>query len=112
MALQYSPIRINITLRPLQQLFWKAPPNPYPTDGSWKPACTIQVDCTKQIQNMMLWGDYVYLDTEERRMFVSTSHEYVIEQVQYTPQYSITPAQNTATISVEFITLSNSLRRL
>jgi len=102
LALQYSPIRINITLRPVQQLFWEPPPNPYPTDGSWKPACTIQVDCTKQIQNMMLWGDYVYLDTEERRMFVSTSHEYVIEQVQYTPPYSITPAQNTATVSVEF----------
>jgi hypothetical protein len=51
---------------------------------------------------MMLWGDYVYLDVEERRRFVSNSHEYVIEQVQYTPPYSITAAQNTATISVEF----------
>jgi hypothetical protein len=51
---------------------------------------------------MMLWGDYVYLDVEERRMFVSTSHEYIIEQVQYTPPYSITAQQTTATISVEF----------
>jgi hypothetical protein len=32
--------------------------------------------------NMMLWGDYVYFDVEERRLFVSTTHEYVIEQVQ------------------------------
>ncbi len=101
-ALQYSPIRINITLRPLQQLFWKEPPNPYPSDGSWKPACSIQVNCTSQIVNMMLWGEYVYLDTEERRKFVSTSHEYLIEQVQYTPPYSLTTAQNTATISVDF----------
>jgi hypothetical protein len=51
---------------------------------------------------MMLWGEYVYLDVEERRQFVSTSHEYIIEQVQYTPPYSITSQQNTATIDVEF----------
>jgi hypothetical protein len=101
-ALQYSPIRINITLRPLQQLFWVPPPVPPPQDTSWMPACSVQVDCTTPIVNMMLWGDYVYLDVEERRLFVNSSHEYVIEQVQYTPPYSLTPYQNTASISVEF----------
>ena len=101
-ALQYSPIRINITLRPLQQLFWVPPPVPPPQDNSWNPACSQQVDCSTPIVNMMLWGEYVYLDVEERRTFVSTTHEYVIEQVQYTPPYSLTAGQNTATISVEF----------
>jgi Major capsid protein N-terminus/Large eukaryotic DNA virus major capsid protein len=101
-ALQYSPIRINITLRPLQQLFWVPPPPPPATQEDWKPACTVQVDCTSQIVNMMLWGEYVYLDVEERRMFVSASHEYIIEQVQWTPPYSITGQQTTATISVDF----------
>ena len=101
-ALQYSPIRINITLTPLQQLFWQPPPQPPITQELWKPACQTSVDCTSQIVNMMLWGDYVYLDVEERRTFVSASHEYIIEQVQYTPPYSITPQQTTATISVEF----------
>jgi len=101
LALQYHPVRINITLRPLQQLFWIPPPL---TDDqeNWKPACQNNVDCTAQIVNMMLWGEYVYLDVEERRMFVSTSHEYLIEQVQHTPPYSLTSQQNTATISVEF----------
>ena len=98
-ALQYSPIRINITLRPLQQLFWVPPP---PIQVDWIPACSTSVDCTSQIVNMMLWGDYVYLDVEERRTFVSASHEYIIEQVQYTPPYAITAQQTTATISVEF----------
>jgi hypothetical protein len=98
-ALQYSQIRINITLRPLQQLFWVPPPI---NQVDWVPACSTSVDCTSQIVNMMLWGDYVYLDVEERRMFVSASHEYIIEQVQYTPPYSITAQQTTATISVEF----------
>ena len=98
-ALQYSPIRINITLRPLQQLFWIPPPN---DQANWMPSCSTRVDCTSQIVNMMLWGDYVFLDVEERRIFVSASHEYIIEQVQYTPPYSLTAQQNTATISIEF----------
>jgi hypothetical protein len=102
LALQYHPVRINITLRPLQQLFWIAPPPPPFEQTDWKPACQVSVDCTSQIVNMMLWGDYVYLDVEERRMFVSNSHEYLIEQVQYTPPYPLTANQTTATISVEF----------
>jgi hypothetical protein len=101
LALQYHPVRINITLRPLQQLFWLPPP-PGITQENWKPACNMNVDCTTQIVNMMLWGEYVYLDVEERRMFVSTSHEYLIEQVQYTPPYALTAQQTTATVSVEF----------
>jgi hypothetical protein len=101
-ALQYSPIRINITLTPLQQLFWLPPPPPPTTQELWKPACQTSVDATAQIVNMMLWGEYVYLDVEERRKFVSASHEYIIEQVQYTPPHAITPQQTTATISIEF----------
>jgi hypothetical protein len=31
-----------------------------------------------------VWGNYVYLDTEERRMFAQKGHEYLIEQLQYT----------------------------
>ena len=32
--------------------------------------------------NICLWCDYIYLDTDERRRFAQTSHEYLIEQVQ------------------------------
>jgi len=31
-----------------------------------------------------LWADYYYLDTDERRRFAQVSHEYLIEQLQYT----------------------------
>ena len=104
-ALQYSPIRINITLRPLQQLFWiplPVSPASQETALTQGTSCTTQASCTTQIASMMLWGEYVYLDVDERRTFVSTTHEYVIEQVQYTPPYSLTSGQNTATVSVEF----------
>ena len=31
-----------------------------------------------------VWGNYMYLDTEERRRFAQKGHEYLIEQVQHT----------------------------
>ena len=33
--------------------------------------------------SILLWVDYVYLDTDERRRFAQQSHEYLIEQLQY-----------------------------
>ncbi len=35
-------------------------------------------------QSPEVWGQYVYLDTEERRRFAQKPHEYLIEQVQHT----------------------------
>jgi hypothetical protein len=102
LALQYAPIRINITFRPLQHLFWVSPQlNPTPT-APWRPACTFQPDPSAKIINVILWGDYIHLDTEERRRFTTNSHEYLIEQTQYTPPYSVGAQQATATIPVEF----------
>ena len=37
-----------------------------------------------------LWVDYIYLDTDERRRFAQLSHEYLIEQLQFTGQEAIT----------------------
>jgi len=31
-----------------------------------------------------VWGNYIYLDTEERRRFAQKGHEYLIEQIQHT----------------------------
>ena len=36
-----------------------------------------------------LWVDYIFLDTDERRRFAQLSHEYLIEQLQFTGQESI-----------------------
>jgi len=40
--------------------------------------------------NMTCYGNYVYLDTEERRRFAQTGHEYLIDQVQHTGGESVT----------------------
>ena len=37
-----------------------------------------------------VWGNYVYLDTEERRRFAQKGHEYLIDQVQHTGADTVT----------------------
>jgi hypothetical protein len=41
-----------------------------------------------------LYCDYIYLDTEERRRFAQISHEYLIEQLQYTGDESLSGTSN------------------
>ena len=41
-----------------------------------------------------LWCDYIYLDTDERRRFAQVSHEYLIEQVQFTGDETISSGAN------------------
>lgn len=93
-ALQYHPIRINLTLRPLSQLFF--------SQGLTTPLCTTLQVKPASIIDLMLWGDYVYLDVEERRRFVSSTHEYLIEQVQYTSPIPIAPGATSGSLRFEF----------
>lgn len=87
LALQYHPVRINITLRPLQQLFY---------DAQLVANCNTTTVNPVKITQMQLWGDYVYLDVDEKRRFVSNDHEYLIEQVQYTRNPIPLPASSVA----------------
>lgn len=94
LALQYHPVRITLKLAPLQTLWW-SPQLVSDTSGC------LQVN-NAQITSMLLWGDYVYLDVEERRRFVSNPQEYLIQQIQYTPPIGITANQNTVTVQADF----------
>jgi len=42
----------------------------------------------QQLNNICLFCDYIFLDTDERRRFAQVSHEYLIEQVQYNGKHS------------------------
>jgi hypothetical protein len=91
LALQYHQVRINITLAPLNKLWYRIGlPN-----KSW------QIE-PASITSMALWGDFVYLDVEERRRFVNTPMEYLIEQVQYINPFPITAKATSATIKLDF----------
>ena len=93
LALQYHPIRLNITLRPLQQMYIREDPLANPCDQTIKHA---------SITRIVMYGDYVHLDIDERRRFVANSHEYLIEQVQYTPSISVDPKAITVQVPMEF----------
>jgi hypothetical protein len=92
LALQYHPVRINIKLRSLQELFY--------TPALAADTC-LQVAPAEAI-DVVMWGDYVFLDKEERRRFVSVDHEYLIEQVQYTPTYTVPAGQSQLPIRLDF----------
>lgn len=93
LALQYHPVRINLTLRPLQQLFYS---------DQLVANCDSTTVNPVSITDMQLWGDYILLDIEERRRFVANSHEYLIEQVQYSPSIGLNPSINSIPVRVEF----------
>ena len=47
---------------------------------------TVQLTSAVELgtnNDVELWADYIYLDTDERRRFAQVSHEYLIEQVQH-----------------------------
>ena len=49
-----------------------------------------------------VWGNYIYLDTEERRRFAQKGHEYLIEQVQHTGSDSLAAAGSTKQIRLSY----------
>jgi hypothetical protein len=71
-ALQYHEVKIDITFRPFSQCH----------------VSTSGVVNVPVLQNAVLWVDYVFLDTDERRNFAQIAHEYLIEQVQFTGRES------------------------
>lgn len=103
LAMQYHTVRINLKLRSLDQLVFQPTPPAASCSAATNPACRPPVQVNKaKIIDIRMYGDYVHLDIEERRRFVANSHEYLIEQIQYTPKLSIPAANTTATIPLEF----------
>jgi hypothetical protein len=81
-ALQYHEVRINVDFETWENCTY-AEKNlvPFRPDALSLAAASLYID-------------YVYLDTEERRRFAQQSHEYLIEQVQFTGAESITSSSN------------------
>jgi hypothetical protein len=52
-----------------------------------------------QIADARLWADYIFIDTDERRRFAQVSHEYLIEQVQFSNDLAV--PQNATSVQHE-----------
>lgn len=95
-ALQAHPVRLIFHLRRFQELWWSTdklnptPPGPCPQIPPVAPT------------RLQLYGDYVFLDTAERRRFAASEHDYLITQLQYTPPQSVPANISTANIELNF----------
>jgi hypothetical protein len=83
-ALQYHEVKINMEFRPIE-LLWISGGD----DGRLDPHVR-----GKNLLQCSLWAEFVYLDTDERRKFAQVSHEYLIEQLQFTGEESINQTSN------------------
>ena len=70
-ALQYHEVKININFETADK-------------------CNGTVTALAGTFGASLWVDYIFLDTDERRRFAQLSHEYLIEQLQFTGQEAVT----------------------
>ena len=90
-ALQYHEVKVNIQFSPVTAI------------SSYKGATNgplIQKGVGRNgLVAASLWADYIYLDTEERRRFAQVAHEYLIEQLQFTGEESVTATSNNIKMS-------------
>jgi hypothetical protein len=92
-ALQSMPIRILIKLKNGNDMVYS---RELVTNPSFKTATP------PTILDMVLWGDFVFLDVEERRRFTSSRHEYLIEQTQIQRKYPIPASALYANVPLNF----------
>lgn len=81
-ALQFQDVRITVEFRNLAECY----------RGTYSGS-------TPQLGETSLWVDYIYLDSEERRLFARGKHEYLIEQLQYQGDESLNGLNNKVKLS-------------
>jgi hypothetical protein len=79
-ALQYHDVRITCQLRDRMSC----------VNVLGAPASSNKFSSSTGMDDCNLLIDYVYLDSEERKRFAQASHEYLIEQLQFTGSESLT----------------------
>jgi hypothetical protein len=62
----------------------------------------IEFESSPSFSDATLWADYIFLDTDERRRFAQLSHEYLIEQVQFTGGESLTATDTALSAKLSF----------
>ena len=113
-ALQYHEVKINIEFESSTAMIDKGTNynnksfNQLSADGTTILTGNTNIKTNDEFSNnnassislkyASLWVDYIFLDTDERRRFAQLSHEYLIEQLQFTGADSITGSTNTTTL--------------
>lgn len=79
-ALQYHEVRFIFELRNKTELYVTSAPKNFCGSNCEE----FQAVCVPSLESVTLFIDYIYLDTDERRRFAQVTHEYLIEQLQFT----------------------------
>jgi hypothetical protein len=95
-ALQYHEVRINVDF---EQNYNCCYADSYTSAGAAYAAVNSLGNGVTSVNQLQLaaaslYVDYVYLDTEERRRFAQQSHEYLIDQLQFTGDETLTASSN------------------
>ena len=77
-ALQYHEVKINIQFEERAKCLINLAESGTTDEG------ILATGTYPPITEASLWVDYIFLDTDERRRFAQLSHEYLIEQLQFT----------------------------
>jgi hypothetical protein len=99
-ALQYHEVRINVEFEQNYNCCYadiaQGDMNVMPSYNGGVLNLGNGVTAVSQLQLVAasLYVDYVYLDTEERRRFAQQSHEYLIDQLQFTGDETVTASSN------------------
>jgi len=96
-ALQYHEVKINIEYESDVLMVDKTATNftfeeetRDPPEVTRSYVANDKLTGSVKLEEATLWVDYIFLDTDERRRFAQLSHEYLIEQLQFTGADSIT----------------------
>ena len=94
-ALQAHPVRIIMHITPFQNLWWSTATSTVPD----APCPSIN---PVSITRFQMFGDYIYLDKDERERFAAVEHEYLIDQLQISPIQSIPAGSSKISNSLYF----------
>ena len=97
-ALQYHEVKINLDIRPIDECLWAVTTLNCNSSPYYWSSWTIQLldvlfllplPTTNLWLLLLLYVDYVFLDTDERRRMAQNPHEYLITQLQFTGDESV-----------------------
>jgi hypothetical protein len=86
---QYHEVKINLEFRDLSDCYFAGT-----VDANGAVSASQSAVVPGPLGTTSLFVDYIYLDTDERRRFAQVSHEYLIEQLQFTGDESTSSISN------------------
>ncbi len=95
--MQYHEVKISLELREVKDCYWAGVADG-DAPGGW--ATDLSKAEVGSLKAASLYVDYIYLDTDERRRFAQVSHEYLIEQLQFTGDESTSNTNNKIKLSL------------